>query len=45
MLLITIQLDPENWAQLLGVDKFKVQSGRLVRFKKNYLKLKDLKAT
>lgn len=39
LLLITIQLDPENWAQLLGVNKFKVQSGRLVRLKKKLLKI------
>lgn len=45
LLLITIQPDPENWAQLLRVYKFKVQSGRLIRFFKNYLKSKDLKAT
>lgn len=34
MLLITIQLDPEDWVQILEVDTFKLQSGRLVRLKK-----------
>lgn len=40
LLLITIQLDPENWAQLLRVYKFKVQSGKFIRLTKKYFKIK-----